>query len=302
MTLRDKVQELKDNAGAGLRVAEFWQAKIDSVGEDKATAFYKHLGLNHLEVKSFEFDGLILTREPTAAEKLCVKSVHTAQETGKVKVKKVLAGVSTALLAQAVKKIKKLKPADYHSLVLDIPKADVVELTAVLDSIYLAGRTQMAGEIATALGTTAETVTVAETSAAIESLASAVLSGLANDAAFRVASIATRAVTVGLDGKDLLERIARDTGNLSEAPVDRASAGAANRGIGMGRGDEIRAEKPDGLTWQYSALLDANTCGPCDDEDGTEYDTYADAPDVPYAECDGGFLCRCFIVGIGPEE
>lgn len=55
--------------------------------------------------------------------------------------------------------------------------------------------------------------------------------------------------------------------------------------------------------WQYTAIMDAGTCGPCADADGTVYDTWeeamADMPDGgPNPDCDGDMRCRCRLVPI----
>lgn len=62
-------------------------------------------------------------------------------------------------------------------------------------------------------------------------------------------------------------------------------------------------EENEGLVsgWQRTAVLDGGTCGPCDESDGTEYATWADAqtdmPDGgPAVNCEGGPRCRCRLV------
>jgi hypothetical protein len=56
--------------------------------------------------------------------------------------------------------------------------------------------------------------------------------------------------------------------------------------------------------WEWSAVLDSGTCGPCDAGDGTQYRTWgeaqADLPNGgPAVVCDGGGRCRCRLVPLG---
>jgi hypothetical protein len=57
VTLQSKIINLKLNAALAVKHANGWQKLIDLYGEEKATEFYTHLGLNHLEKKSFEYEG-----------------------------------------------------------------------------------------------------------------------------------------------------------------------------------------------------------------------------------------------------
>src|SRR3990172_9927979 len=116
MGLTDKVTQLKTEAFVAARVAQFWGKQIEAHGERKTTAFYTHLGLNHLEVKSIEWEGLTLSREPTEAEKLCVKSIAGAQETAKKQITDVLLRARERLIKDGLEAITNLSPAKYHTL------------------------------------------------------------------------------------------------------------------------------------------------------------------------------------------
>src|ERR1051326_9476611 len=96
------------------RHASFWQKAIDEHGEEKATRFYTHLGLNHLEKKSYEWEGLTLSREPKEHEKIAVKGIHGAQESAKESIGKILLNLREELIAarpqrEAKKKKKRTK-------------------------------------------------------------------------------------------------------------------------------------------------------------------------------------------------
>lgn len=58
--------------------------------------------------------------------------------------------------------------------------------------------------------------------------------------------------------------------------------------------------------WQYSAVMDAFVCPPCEEWDGEEFDSWAAISEIlpdggPNADCDGNGRCRCrpTIVSVG---
>jgi len=56
--------------------------------------------------------------------------------------------------------------------------------------------------------------------------------------------------------------------------------------------------------FEYTAVLDGATCDPCDELDGTEYESWDAIQDVlpdggPNPECEGGDRCRCRAVPLG---
>jgi hypothetical protein len=75
-----KVLELKSSAYLAARMATFWEQQITQHGTRKAEDFYLSLGLNHLERKGIEWEGLALSREPKEHEKVAVKGVASAQQ------------------------------------------------------------------------------------------------------------------------------------------------------------------------------------------------------------------------------
>jgi hypothetical protein len=72
------------------------------------------------------------------------------------------------------------------------------------------------------------------------------------------------------------------------ANIARETANAVMR---SGRADGLLdATQGEDVVWRRSSVLDQNTCGPCEDADGTEID----GPDDDLSDiCDGGSLCRC---------
>lgn len=292
MGLPDKVTELKHGAYSGLRLAQFWEKQIATHGEEKATAFYKHLGLNHLETKGYEWEGLTLSREPKEHEKLCVKGIANAQETAKEQIGKVLLSLRTGLIAQGVGIVKKLSPKDYHTLVLEVPEETRKDLRARVGDAYRHGRKLVAQELR---GTKAADDEDDE-SDELDDLTELTDARVVNDVQARIADAAARFALLGLTGVLLTEAINKELADGSVSYIDRASRGLANRVINIGRGDEARSRSSQWERVEYSALLDQNVCPACAAEDGQEAASEDELTPTPNPECEGGDWCRCFHV------
>lgn len=311
MSLQEKVLNLKLEAALALRHAKGWQGLIDRYGVEKATEFYKHLGLNHLEKKSIEWEGLTLSREPKEHEKLCVKGIANAQESAKESIGKVLLTLRTELIEDGLKGIKKLKPATYHELTLQASSESRSDLRDRLIGVHRRGRQLVAVELSSGKVPTPEQASrfldlfdgvkeaVPEDEFdALDDLVDVTLSRVVNDTQSRIVASATEGFTLGLSGADLQASIQSSINTGSVTYIDRAAGGLSNRVIGIGRRDEMRRRSDDIDRYEYSSLLDVNTCSPCASLDGTTAQRMDDLPEVPLAECEGGSLCRCFIVAI----
>jgi hypothetical protein len=104
---------------------------------------------------------------------------------------------------------------------------------------------------------------------------------------------------------------------LSDAELELQLGGATMQAYNAGRKAFMRAQEeppvepimaraePGGavrMAIYASEVMDENTCGPCADIDGTEYDTLAEAeedyPTGGYVECEGGLRCRGTLVAV----
>lgn len=297
MGLTDKVTELETGAAAGLRLASFWRKQINEHGEDKATAFYKSLGLNHLETKAIEWEGLSLSRQPTEAEKLCVKGIAGAQEAGKASVTAILLDLRTNLITEAMKVIKKLTPADYHTLILEAPEKSRDKLRDELVAIFKKGRRLVVTELSKRKADPIDGEDEDE-DPDLDDLVDVTDSRVANDVQSRITAAATRFALLGLTGAALWEAVRGELNAGSVSYIDRAATGLSNKVIALGRYREMQERDDDIERYEYSALLDPNTCPSCSQDDGLEASTPDDLPTTPNPECDGSDFCRCFIVAI----
>jgi hypothetical protein len=293
MSLQEKVLNLKLNAALAVKHAQGWQRLIDLYGEQKATEFYTHLGLNHLEKKSLEWEGLQLSREPKEHEKIAVKGVAGAQESAKESIGKILLNLRETLIADGLKAIKKLKPATYHELTLHAPKESRGDLRDRLISIHKQGRMLVAAELGKK-----EAIPEEDEFDDLDLLTDLTGSRVANDVQARIIDAAARYSLLGLSGQELIDAVQKEITAGTVTYIDRASRGLANKVINIGRSDEAERRSDEWDRVEYSALLDQNVCDPCAAEDGDTASNEDDLQPAPNPECLGGDLCRCFHVWI----
>lgn len=291
MSLQEKVLSLKLQAAMAARHATFWSKAIETHGEEKATAFYTHLGLNHLEKKSVDFDGLTLRREPRETEKMAVKGVSQAQETSKEKIATVLLSLRTELITDGLKDIKKLKPATYHELTLQASSESRESLRDRLVKVYRQGRILVATELGKKEAVREDEFDL------LDDLVDVTNSRIANDVQARIIAAATRyRLLLGDEGAALWKAVEDEIRLGSVSYIDRAATGLANKVINIGRADEAEDRKGEWEKVEYSALLDPNVCGPCAAEDGQEAENESELTPAPNPSCEGGDWCRCFHV------
>lgn len=293
MSLQEKVLHLKLRGAMAVRHALWWEKQIQIHGETKATAFYTHLGLNHLEKKSIEWEGLTLSREPNEAEKICVKGIAQAQESAKELVGTVLLSLRTELIDQGLSRIKKLTPANYHALILTPSDGSRHDLRERLLKVYKRGRSLVAAE----LRGKKEAIELDEFEL-LDDLVDVTDSRIANEVQARIISAAARYRLLGLVGSALWKAVETEIQAGSVSYIDRAASEAGHKVVALGRYAEMRDREDSIARYEYSSLLDVNTCSSCASEDGKEAFSPDDLAETPNVSCDGGGYCRCFIIAI----
>lgn len=292
MTLTEKLNLLRASGLSAIRVADGWLKQVDKHGEQKVEAFYRHIGLNHIERKGIEWEGLTLSREPKDAEKIAVKGIAQAQDLSKELLIKVLNETRRELLSDGLQGIVKYSPANYHALILQVSSESRTRLRDRLMEVYKQGRILVQTELNRANKQNGDDFDE------LDDLVDLTDSRLANDVQSRIIAAAARFSLLGLADAALNDAINRELQEGSTNYIDRAATGLANRTISIGRGDEMEDHADEIDRYQYSAILDVNTCGPCLEDDGLEASDADDLPDTPNPECEGLDYCRCFQVAI----
>lgn len=203
--------------------------------------------------------------------------------------------------------------------------ADLVEAAVAADDVAalgtLSATPQGAALIEAAL---AEAATQAAEGAVAEAVAQGVAAtmidatGLAEAAALRAGIMenllassiseaagryAMQLVGGSLDASTIGGMVLDYLNGLSDSFISQQMGGAVTAAQNVGRGEVFREYPPASI--YASELLDSNTCSPCANIDGTEYDTMDDAtadyPSGGYIDCDGGVNCRGTLVAIHDE-
>lgn len=117
--------------------------------------------------------------------------------------------------------------------------------------------------------------------------------GLAQSASARAATVAA------LPPEEAAANVASFLASRSDAAMKNELGGAVQHAYGKGRSSFMAANAPTAVF--ASELLDDNTCGECEDVDGTEYAGIEESEnDYPYGggyiNCDGGLRCRGTVV------
>lgn len=290
MSLQTKILNLKLEAALALRHANGWQKLIDVYGEQQATAFYQHLGLNHLPQKSYSYDGLTLSREPKIYELPQLKAIASAQESGKERLSAMMLSIRNELVSEAVGKIEKLSPAKYHTLIVTVDKAGRILLRDLVTETFNDGR------LLIQLQRGSKQSDNDDYDEELDDLTDITTARLANDVQARIIGAASRYALLGQSGIQLINSVTNDINSGSVSYIDRAATGLANRTLNLGR--SVEAAKHDWERVEYSSLLDVNTCSACAAADGETSTNEDDLTPAPNPDCEGLDLCKCFHVFI----
>jgi hypothetical protein len=294
MSLQAKILQLKLDAALAHRHANGWQRLINLYGEDKATQFYTHLGLNHLPAKSVEYDGLTLRRQPRPAEAIAVKGVAQAQDSNKLRLTTQLLAMRQLMINDALGQLADLNPADYHTLAVDVPATQRNRLRVLLLDTFNDGRQLVQRELSVVKAT--DLSDGVDDFGELDLLADVATSRVANDTQARIIAAASRLAMLGTIGAALITSTQNEISAGSVSYIDRTATGLANRTISLGRGYEAEQRSDEWGRVEYSALLDNNVCGPCAAADGEEAGNQDDLTPAPNPECEGYDNCRCFHV------
>jgi len=249
--------------------------------------------------KTFEFDGLTLSREPNAVESLIdLKSLVADLDTQSQNLETALLKYRANLIEQAIAAADKLDERTIFTLTLERNEKLAKFIEKSLRASFEKGRAQIVREINAQKAESnfeRKDLTEDELKAKLTTLSDSVLAKLINEIQSRAVNIF---VALKLAGNFTLELLKEKLSGESTAFVSQTARNASNLAIQSGRTDEIGNQAENWQRVQYSAILDRNTCDYCDAADGMESTDEADLPEVPNPECLGGSNCRCFIVVI----
>lgn len=150
-------------------------------------------------------------------------------------------------------------------------------------------------------GTSLPSLTDAQT--ALEERAAAAAELLTGSLSQAAGNKAVQLAGGGLTATEVADQVTEHLNGLSDTYLRDQFGGAVNAAQNTGRLAVFAEHKPSKL--YASELLDVNCCQPCIQEDGTEFESLADAakayPTGGYRDCQGGPRCRGTIVAIFDE-
>jgi SPP1 gp7 family putative phage head morphogenesis protein len=121
----------------------------------------------------------------------------------------------------------------------------------------------------------------------------------------RIMEAGIRLRRTGLQRGDLEQRIIDELADEADSGARRDAAAEVHEAFGIGRAQEAQDQRESIGSAVYSAILDANTCDPCAELDGEEFDL--DSPEYdenlpPNANCEGGDNCRCVMIFVAKDD
>lgn len=256
---------------------------------------------DHIEKKTFDYDGLILGREPQGVELVIdLKKIVTDFESAKENCIKILQKFRLELITQAVNKLDGLSSESAHTLTLAPDGKRRKEIAKAVMAAFKLGREQIINELA--LQNAAKSRNWIENKADDEDFWD-YLDELTDGLVSRIiAEVTVRAINEYLTLKLLLdytiEKLLERLTGQSEKFIDQIAGSTVNAAISAGRDEEINAQADNIEHIEYSAILDRNTCSPCGDADGEVASDPADLPAAPNPDCEGGSNCRCIHVAV----
>lgn len=256
-----------------------------------------------LKKKTFDYNGLSLAREPTEIEKLIdLKGMVDAYDSSKMRINRVLLSIRKDLIAQAADAVAGHGAEDVYALTLTPPATAYNKLRREIDAAFDMGCEQVARDLAAQMKAGAPSeVKKPKGSGFLSRLVDLLIARVVNEIQTRAVNLFTMLGTLGLSDEEIVDRIKSNLDEQSLRIFESFATQAANAAINAGRREEMLDRADEIRLYEYSALLDVNTCAECEDADGMQAEDIDDLPPAPNDNCLGGAQCRCFIIGIGKE-
>jgi hypothetical protein len=224
-----------------------------------------------LEKKTVDYNGLTLGREPRGVELVIdLKTIVDDLNTEKTKAVAVLTRFRDKLITQAAKELDGLDPKDAYSLTLTPDPDTRKSIRKSLQSAYARGRREIVAELAAQraaknIAGVLEFKDDLEDDDFLDELTDLTISKI-------IAEIQNRAVNAYTALRLLLnysvDKLKQILGDESTKFIEQTAGNVINASIRTGRDAEIENNLNEIDHCEYSAVLDANTCTPCEEADG----------------------------------
>lgn len=290
-------KRFKDKTGLDATDAVNWSAYEKFIDSDimphlaKDPAFTEKVLGSNCVVKAYDHDGLMLRREPRDSEKaIDLKSISESYDNGKARINRVIIGIRNELIDQAVEAVQKLEAGQIYTLTLQPPPNAYKKLAKEITTVYQMGRQQVAKEL------DATESKDKQTQGWLARLIDLLISRIVNEVATRAINLFTSQGTLGLTDEEIVARLKDGLQEQSLKIFESYAAQTANAAINAGRDAEAEDRRDEWEVVEYSAILDANTCGECAAADGLTATSADELPEAPNPDCEGMANCRCFHI------
>jgi SPP1 gp7 family putative phage head morphogenesis protein len=210
------------------------------------------------------------------------------------------------LIKQASKEVKAFGDGDIHTLTLTPPSFATKSVTREITKAVNDGQVQIADQADKLKSQTILMSSHVQVKGAIDnlirSLVELTISRVVSEVSSAAINIFTMLRTLGLDEREVERRIDQELRDRSDAPFEGIARGSINAAVNAGRKEEMIAREDEIDYYYWSAILDKNTCGPCEELDGATASSLDQLPDAPYEDCEGGPNCRCFVIAVFEGE
>jgi hypothetical protein len=133
-------------------------------------------------------------------------------------------------------------------------------------------------------------------------IAEAAVSDLNNWITARARGAHVDAYKRGLREQDLYDAIVDELEGGADGALDRIGMEASRSAVTGGRYDAFQELGTEIDRYARSEAMDQNTCGPCEEGDGQEWDSLDDVDWSPGDDCDGKDACRGQLMPIFADE
>jgi HK97 family phage portal protein len=250
-----------------------------------------------LEKKNFE-----LRREMSPAEMMVdIKAIFDSYERGTNDLTAVIQDIRQKLIIQAVEEATQIRDKVIHELTLAPPKQAYQKVRGPIERAVNEGRRQIMADAAKAKRFI-PIVSKGLIDDLIQRLVDLTISRIVGEVASAASNIIAALGILGLDRNEIDDRLTAELKDRSDKPFEIYARQAINSAVNAGRREEMQDRADDIRLYEYSAILDKNVCGPCEEWDGKQASDDADLPETPNPECEGGANCRCFIIAIFEGE
>jgi hypothetical protein len=276
---------------------------IDPARNAKLNGTRQHSILFNPEKKTFEIDGVTLSREPTELEAavLDLKAIAGGAAKEAAKLGAVLKDLREDLIAEAVRQFGELPADRLYELILTPPRGYEKRVARIISQSVERGKNLVAAELRRQGADIDLAQITIDLKAITEKLTDLTISRSVATMQSRTTSQIAEQGILGTTPDAVGQMLGAILETQSDKWTDEFAAAGVNSAVSDGREQTMRQLDEQIAYYEYSAIMDRNVCEPCAEWDTTQTEDLDELPSVPNDGCEGGDRCRCLIIAIFKE-